>query len=224
MKKNILLITTSLLLSSGLSIHYSTTNSSQANNLTPVELSKPKITSSLVAQASNISEDSKPAVSDSYGEFLNEKIIGDSSFPLLTLPEGVPEDINTEVAKYFQEQITKEEREANFKEIPQTSLDKIQDFIQLDEDLDQLNTSIDQVKLEMGETTVYVPRLIVPITYSQAEELAEDNDTRLLNLALTELGNRLVLLAYYNDDTDELLPMHLINSAHSFFYYELPAN
>lgn len=221
MKKQIIIITASLLLSGCQLFNSSTNTTGQEANLSPIESSE---STTLSSQESITSNEPSTDLLTPQRSLLDEKIIGDSDYPLITLPDEVPEDINLAISEYFNTKLTEEEQANNYQQVPLSSLKKIKDFIHLDEDLAQLNVATEQVSLKMGQDLIYVPRIIVPMTYSEAEKVAEDNDTRLLNLALTELGNRLVLLAYYHEEADELLPRHLINSSHSLFYFEAPSN
>lgn len=173
--------------------------------------------SEVSSSTDNTSSDNTP---HSESTFLMEEIVGNSDYTTLTIPADIPQDLNQGIEDYYTNNLSQEEKEVNFKEIEKKSLENIQKFIQLDDDLAKLDVKIDQVSLKINGDTLYVPRLIVPVTYNEAEKKAKDNDTRLINHALTELGNHLVLVAYYNPQDKSLTPMHLVNSKHSLFYYE----
>lgn len=189
----------------------------QQSNQTIQEISSTHSEENNSASLDNTSADTTP---NSGSAFLMEEIVGKSDYSTLTLPADLPQDLNQGIEDYYTNKLGQEEKEINFKQIENKSLENIRKFIQLDDDLAKLKVKIDQVSLKIQGDTLYVPRLIIPMTYKDAEKKAKDNDTRLINHALTELGNHLVLIAYYNPQDKTVTPMHLVNSKHSLFYYE----
>ncbi|MGX7109152.1 hypothetical protein [Facklamia miroungae] len=150
--------------------------------------------------------------------FLNERVISPSKYPKLSFADDVPQDINQAMENFYLNKFTEREQKANQSKIKDSDLELILSQINHEDDLKGLNVYIDQVQFLINDSIIYVPRIIVPTNFAEAEKLAEENDTRLLNHALTQLGNRLVLLAYYDQETDTLIPMHLVNSTHSLFF------
>ena len=61
------------------------------------------------------------------------------------------------------------------------------------------------------------------MTYSQAEKKCQENDTKVINAALSELGNRLLIVAYYDEAEQILRPMHLVNSTESLYFDDAQA-
>ncbi|MBG9987100.1 hypothetical protein HZY91_09490 [Facklamia sp. DSM 111018] len=160
-------------------------------------------------------ENSKP----SNDLFLDEQIIGESSYPNLALPEDAPEDLNQAINDYYTDKLSPKEQQASQTEISQDSLNKVLEYINSDDDLAELEVEVDLTQLTIDDQKLIVPRLIIPMDYSSAEKLAKNNDSRIINHALTELGNRLLLVAYQTPD-DHLVPIHLVNAKHSLYYDE----
>ncbi|MCR8969973.1 hypothetical protein [Facklamia sp. 7083-14-GEN3] len=226
MKKILSLMIASLLLSGCQIIQYfqepTTNEKSEQSELTAV--SQDQITSQTNENVD--SEDSQKDKTETNKQnnkdvnFLKEKLSASSEFPNLTFPEQVPQDINQAMESYYLNNFTNQEQQANKSKITSNDLDQILIQINSEKDLSQLNVSIDQSQFQLNEEIIFVPRIIVPFTYQEAEKIAGDNDTRLINHALTQVGNRLVLLAYYHPQTKELIPMHLVNSTHSLFFFQ----
>ena len=62
-------------------------------------------------------------------------------------------------------------------------------------------------------------KVIVPMAREQAKQVLNDNDIQILNQVLARLGNRLVMIAYYDEASQTLLPVHLTNNTNPLFYY-----
>lgn len=152
--------------------------------------------------------------------FLDEKVVGQSDYPPLSFPAQTPADINEAMATYYQANFSQTEQTASSQQIDEAELDQVLEAIKRDPELNKLNVAIDQVTMTLNGNKIFLPRIIVPSSYQVAEETVKENDTRLLNQALTLLGNRLVLLAYYDETSDQVVPMHLVNSTKSIFYFE----
>lgn len=151
--------------------------------------------------------------------FLEEQILGESNYPNLSLPEDAPEDLNQAINDYYINKLSLKEKQASQSEISQDSLNKVLEYINSDDDLAELKVKTDLTQLTIDDQKIIVPRLIIPMEYSSAEKQAKDNDSRIINHALNELGNRIVLVAYQASD-DHLIPMHLVNAKHSLYYDE----
>ncbi|MGF3111987.1 hypothetical protein [Facklamia sp. P9177] len=177
-------------------------------------------TENLESEDSQKEQTEKNKQSNTAPRFLKEKLSVSSDFPNLTLPDEVPQDINQAMESYYLNNFTNQEQQVNKNKVASKDLNQILSQINSEEDLSQLDVSIDQSQFQINGETIFIPRIIVPLTYQEAEKIASDNDTRLINHALTQVGNRLVLLAYYRPQTKELIPMHLVNSTHSLFFYQ----
>lgn len=161
------------------------------------------------------------AIESQEGALFNETIVGDSDFPVSTIPDNIlADELMTGINDYYRETFSETDKSAGTPRVPDLVLQSIVDVINKEEDLSSLNIAVDQISLQLDESTIYVPRVIVPMSYSEAEAIATENDTRLFNHALTEVGNRLVMVAYYDATTDTLTPMHLMNLTNSLFYLE----
>ncbi len=155
--------------------------------------------------------------------FLNEKLDEKADYPELTLPENAPQDLNQAIQVYYQEKFTQTQKENSQKPLTQSQLKALKKSLNTEEELKELDLAVDQSQLKIGSDTLYVPRLIVPMTYSQAEKKCQDNDTKMINAALSELGNRLLIVAYYDEAEQILRPMHLVNSTESLYFDDAQA-
>lgn len=155
--------------------------------------------------------------------FLNEKLDEKADYPELTLPENAPQDLNQAIQVYYQEKFTQTQKENSQKPLTQSQLKALKKSLNTEEELKELDLAVDQSQLKIGSDTLYVPRLIVPMRYSQAEKKCQDNDTKMINAALSELGNRLLIVAYYDEAEQILRPMHLVNSTESLYFDDAQA-
>ncbi|MGO4929193.1 lipoprotein [Fundicoccus sp. Sow4_D5] len=150
-----------------------------------------------------------------------EEIIGQSDYPVSTSPDNIdPAQLLVAVEEYYLTNFSEEEQFANTPQVTDGALTNITDTIHSNEALAQLDVSVDQISMQLNGQTLYIPRIIVPMPYSESAQLVVENDVALFNSAITEVGNRLVMIAYYNPATDILTPMHVMNLSHSLFYYE----
>lgn len=155
------------------------------------------------------------------GSLFNETVVGDSVYPTSTIPENIlADELMAGINDYYRETFSETDQSAGTPRVPDLVLQSIADIINKEDDLSNLAIAVDQISMQLDDRTVYVPRVIVPMSYSEAEAIASDNDTRLFNHALTEVGNRLVMIAYYDSASDTLTPMHLMNLTNSLFYLE----
>ena len=151
----------------------------------------------------------------------NEEIIGQSDYPVSSRPADiVAAELMAAIEDYYANNFSEDEKFANTPQITDAAITNITDLINSNEGLAELDVTVDQVALELNGQTVYVPRIIVPMPYSESIRLVAENDVALFNSAITEVGNRLVMIAYYDTATATLTPMHLMNLSHSLFYYE----
>lgn len=224
MKKIILFFLTSCLLTGCHLLNKDTSNLSKEIQSTSQENTDEPVKQPTLAKKQTslekINEDNHPSSQTAIQGFLNEKLIDNSSYPLLTIPAGVPQNINQAMQEYYQQNLSQSDKDANQTALKPSQIDKLDQIIKSDNSLEQLDISIDQVTLDLGNGKAYVPRIIVPMAYQKANQIAKDNDTRLINHALTVLDNRLVLIAYYDTNKAQLIPMHLVNASHSIFFYQ----
>lgn len=154
------------------------------------------------------------------GPLFDESIVGDSEYPASTIPSDINKsDLKSAIDDYYASQYTNQEKENGQSRIAEENLDAIETALANNTSLSELSASVDQIQMKLADDTVYVARIIVPMTYTQANNIYDDNDIELLTVALTELGNRLVMISYYDESTQELTPYHLTNSTKPLFTY-----
>lgn len=177
--------------------------------------------SSLTEEEAALEESRSDAIDSQSGSLFSESIVGNSDYPVSSIPEDIlAEELLPAINDYYHEVFSEVDKSAGAPRVPDLVLQAIEEVINQEEDLSQLNVTVDQISLQLDGSTIYVPRVVIPMSYSEAESIAYENDIRTFNHALTEVGNRLVMVAYYNSDTDTLMPMHLMNLSNSLFYYE----
>lgn len=168
-----------------------------------------------------LEESRSDAIDSQSGALFSENIVGDSDYPVSSIPDDIlAEELLPAINDYYREVFSEVDKSAGTPRVPDLVLQAIEDVINQEEDLSQLNVTVDQISLQLDGNIIYVPRVVIPMSYSEAESIAYDNDIRVFNHALTEVGNRLVMVAYYNSETNTLMPMHLMNLSQSLFYYE----
>lgn len=154
----------------------------------------------------------------------NEEIVGQSEYPTSTSPDNIDSaELMAAIEEYYINNFSQDEQFTNTPKVTDGAIVNITELIDSNEALAQLNVSVDQISMQLDGQTLYVPRIIVPMPYSESVNLVSENDVALFNSAITELGNRLVMIAYYDPATENLTPMHLMSLNHSLFYYE-PTN
>lgn len=110
-----------------------------------------------------------------------------------------------------------DEKEMNYEKIDPETIETLQETFSENEVYEPLDITVDQISLELGGETNYIARIVVGMPYEEAEDLIEEHDILVLNEALSQLENRLVLLAHYDGEVDTLTPYHLNNSTTSIF-------
>ena len=186
------------------------------------EVSSDTVSSALVETETErvtvIEENEETSDNDS---LFNEEIIGQSDYPVSSRPADiVAAELMAAIEDYYANNFSEDEKFSNTPQITDAAITNITDLINSNESLAELNVAVDQVALELNGQTVFVPRIIVPMPYSESIRLVAENDVALFNSAITEVGNRLIMIAYYDTATTTLTPMHLMNLSHSLFYYE----
>ncbi|MBF6978455.1 hypothetical protein IU403_04755 [Aerococcaceae bacterium zg-BR22] len=151
----------------------------------------------------------------------DEKIIGESDYPTATVPPRLAGmDIYNAINKYYQEHYSQDEKTANQSEISADELQSLQEVLNNHSQLSNLNISVDQVTMTLDGQNVYIPRIIVPMTYAAAQQTLPDNDLTILSESMTQLGNRLIMIAYYDEADKTLTVYHLTNWTNPLFTYK----
>lgn len=151
----------------------------------------------------------------------NEEIVGQSDYPTSTSPDNIDSvELMAAIDAYYTTNFSEDEQFTNTPKVTDEAIVNITELINNNENLAQLNVFVDQIAMQLNGQTLYVPRIIVPMPYSESVNLVSENDVALFNSAITEVGNRLVMIAYYDPATEHLTPMHLMSLNHSLFYYE----
>lgn len=152
--------------------------------------------------------------------FFNESIVGESPFPTASVPSQISHlNIADAINDYYVSQYSEVEKEANLSPVSEEDMATLQEAINNDPNLSNLSVKIDQVTMTLGGKTTYIPRLIVESTYQASIQEVPDNDVQLLTLAMTHLGNRLAMICYYDQASNQLFVYHLTNWTNPLFTY-----
>lgn len=176
--------------------------------------------SSSQESATTSESSSSSSVEPTVISLFDESISGDMQYPKVSAPLTFSqEELMTAITEYYQSNYSASEKEANYSEIPADTLQEIQTYLQEDESIKSLNATVRQISFNLGEDKVYVAQVIVPMSFEKANQMLPENDFLLLNNVLAHLGNRLVMVAYYDETTQMLLPVHLTNNNNPLFYF-----
>lgn len=170
-------------------------------------------------ESTTISETSTTTLKED--SLFGEKLVNESSYPIATIPpklEGLTAELYDAINTVYIENYSQEQKEINTHKLSNKDLEELQNFIN-DDTLSPLNIQVDQITMVLDSTQVYIPRIIVPITYENAERLIKDNDVSILTQAMTHLGNRLIMIAYYDPQSKVLTAYHLTNWTLPLFTY-----
>lgn len=161
--------------------------------------------------------ESTPA-NNTFDNVFNETVIGQDRYPATTLPDSIPiSDLRVAIDEFYTEAMPEDEKEMNYEKIDPETIETLQETFSENEVYEPLDITVDQISLELGGETNYIARIVVGMPYEEAEDLIEEHDILVLNEALSQLENRLVLLAHYDGEADTLTPYHLNNSTTSIF-------
>lgn len=182
------------------------------------------VISSSVPSSESSSESASSAESSSAEtkviSLFDESIIGDSTYPKVSAPLAFSqEEIMAAITEYYQANYSESEKAANRSQIPTKTLEEIQAYLNNDETVKALNATVRQISVKLGNDTVYIAQVIVPMSFKKATQQLPENDFLLLNNTLAHLDNRLVMIAYYDETTQMLLPVHLTNNNNPLFYF-----
>lgn len=164
-------------------------------------------------------ENSELAVDNStFDNVFDESIVGQDRYPHTMLPNDIPiADLRTAIDEYYAAALTEEDKALNFEKVDPETLETLQTYFSENEIFSQLDITVDQVEMTLDGQTNFIARIVIDMPYDDAEQLIEDNDILVLNESMAQLENRLVLVAYHDEEAEELLPYHLTNSTHSLF-------
>ncbi|WP_124058309.1 hypothetical protein [Vaginisenegalia massiliensis] len=151
--------------------------------------------------------------------FKEEKVMGQSEYGLSSTPASLSlADIQAALDQYYTDKFSPEEKKNSQTPLDQQILADLQTSLDQDAALSGLGAKVDQIEMKLGQDNIYVPRIVVPSTYRQANQIDQDNDIHLMNAVLTEVGNRLVLLCYYNEDNKQVIPYNLSSGSTPLFF------
>lgn len=125
------------------------------------------------------------------------------------------------VDDYYTQEYSPEEKAINQEPIDSQDLNLVKKVLENNEIIQDLDAKIDQVEMTLAGETAYVARIVVPYSYAQAQSIVDRNDYILMNESLAQLGNRLVMIAYYDQDNNTLVPYHLTNRTKPLFTYNI---
>lgn len=190
-------------------------NGSQVEIVSDNQTEAEAIITSTEADAINPSE-----AETTVDSLFNESIINDRDFPQANVPENLLNvDIYTAINEYYIANYSEEEKTANQTALTDVELDNLAEVLNQKDALSGLELTVDQVTMNLDDEKVYIPRVIVPVTYENAQRIAEDHDINILSDVMTEIGNRLIMIAYYNPQEKELYVYHLTNWTKPLFTY-----
>lgn len=150
----------------------------------------------------------------------DETLSGNLPYPKTSVPLAISkEELISAMEEYYLQEYSSQERQEYQQPLDEKLLSTAQQSLQDDDTLKVLHADIRQIQFDLAGDKIYVAQIIVPMSQQKAQQLLKENDVLLLNHTFAYLGNRLVMLAYYDEDTRTLLPVHLTNSSKPLFYY-----
>lgn len=185
----------------------------------PEEASAPTVSQTNHTDQEVSSQGDRP--SDAGQPIFNETVTqGDNPWPQASIPDDLSTaELQAEITKFYETNYSDADRSKNQQPVADSDLAALQSVYDGNETFQGLQAQVDQVQLEIGGDDLYVVRVVVPMTYDQAEAIKEKQDITLLNEALSQVDNHLVLLAYYDEAADQLIPYHLTNNTDPLFTY-----
>lgn len=152
----------------------------------------------------------------------NEEVPADSKYGHSNVPEQlVGKDLYSAIDAYYTESYSNDEKQANQTAVSEEDLQSLENILKSIEGLESVDFTVDQVTMTLDNQTVYVPRIIFPMSYENADRILKENDLKVLTEAMTQLGNRLVMVAYYQPETKTLTVYHLTNWTNPLFTYSV---
>ncbi|XJS10401.1 hypothetical protein ACF3NG_09725 [Aerococcaceae bacterium WGS1372] len=169
-------------------------------------------------QEANQKDEASSVDNDSFDNVFDEFVIGQDRYPNTMLPNNIPiSELRTAINEYYTVALSQEDKELNFEKVEPETLESLQNHFSDNEVFSPLDITVDQIEITLDGQANYVARIVIDMTYEEAEEIVEDNDILVLNESMAQLDNRLVLVAYHDKETNTLLPYHLTNSTNSLF-------
>lgn len=155
---------------------------------------------------------------DTFDNVFDESVIGQDRYPNTMLPNNIPiGELRTAIDEYYSTTLAEDEKALNYDRVDAGTLETLQTYYSENEVFEPLDITVDQIEMELGGQANFVTRIVIGMPYEEAEALVEDNDILVLNEAMAQLENRLVLLAYYDEESETLTPYHLTNSTSALF-------
>ncbi|PMB84915.1 hypothetical protein [Dolosicoccus paucivorans] len=173
----------------------------------------------LAQESSSVSESTVEHEATSLGDF-NDQVLPPSTYPATTLPSEInPQELYEGMNEFYKENYTQEEIQKSQTPLSEEELDHLaSQFEKLTQETG-LAIEVDQVEMTLQSDKLYVPRIIVLENYQKAMDEHKEHDSDLLLTALSELGNRIIMISYYDDSAKEMMPLHLTNRTKPLFYY-----
>lgn len=211
--KPVLLVVTILFLLTGCQIFDQQTPTSNSDE------SQPAVDTSHLAQGGNLVGPNE-LPENRIGVFNEKAISSNYDYPASTLGWEVSyDDLDEAIDDYYVHEFDDDEKEFNQTPINPEDLSTLQNTLDNNDILQSLQATVDQVEITLGGETNYVARVVVPMTYQEAENTQAKNDILLLNESLAHLGGqRIILLEYYNKDEGIVTPIHLTNNSRAIFF------
>lgn len=155
---------------------------------------------------------------DTFNNVFNETAIGQDRYPETSLPDTIPiSELRIAINEFYETVLTEDEKELNYDKVDGETLQILQQTFSNNEVYKPLEITVDQIEMELGGKTNYIARIVIGMTHEEAEAIIDENDILVLNEALAHLDNRIVLVAYYDEEAGTLLPYHLNNTTNSLF-------
>lgn len=182
------------------------TNSSLSDKIEPTTTLVEQTTSETSTETTRLLEETTLEAA-----LFNEEVL-EGNYPSSSRPEVLSSlNVLPAIEEYFIANYSQEDIDAASAPLANQDKANLLQVIQEDPKLAGLEVDIDSVALELGGEQLIVPRIIVLQTYQQAEATVPGQDAILLTHAMTHLGNRLVMISYYDPATQVLTTYHLTN-------------
>lgn len=150
----------------------------------------------------------------------HETLGENAQYPVATTPAELTDvDLFTAMNDYYQANYTTEEQQANQAIFTEQAINSLQSSLNTLNILPQMTIDVDVVTMTLNNATTYIPRIIIPTTYQNAQSITPENDIKILNETLTQIGNRLIMITYYDANNDSLMVYHLTNWTKPLFTY-----
>lgn len=158
---------------------------------------------------------------DKKGVF-NEIEVDPTDYPASSLPNDMPEDLTIEnlreaMITYFEKSYSDEEKKADLEPLSTDKLTELNKAFQESNQFKDIKVHIDQVAILLEGKKHYITRAIVDGKKEDIDQILANNDIAIMNELLAIVGNRLVMVCYYDKSDNKLIPYHLTNRTKSLF-------